>query len=60
MVDQTDITFDTEEAAVYLKQAVITLESWRAKEAGPRFYKPSHKVIYYKSDLDNWIKGENK
>jgi len=53
------ITFDTDEAAAYLKQAVITLEMWRSKNTGPKFYKPSHKVIYYKEDLDEWIKSKD-
>lgn len=48
----------TEEAAEYLKVAVITLEQWRMKEdkAGPPFYKPKGKIYYLKDDLDKWVK----
>lgn len=53
-------TLDTNEAAKYLKQAVITLEQWRAKGIGPEFYKPSHKILYFKNDLDAWIKESSK
>lgn len=48
--------FDTRGAAEYLKHSVITLEQWRMKGKGPKFYKPSDKVLYYKEDLDAWIK----
>ena len=48
----------TEEAAAYLEHAPITLETWRMKNIGPRFYKPSHKVFYYKADLDAWLHGK--
>lgn len=51
-------TFSVEEAAAYLKSSVATLDYWRTKNTGPKYYKPSHKIIYYKSDLDAWIKGE--
>lgn len=51
----------TQEAAEYIKHSVITLEQWRAKGEGPKFYQPSNKILYYKEDLDTWIKsGENK
>mgnify|MGYP003403385472 CR=1 FL=1 len=56
----TDLRYNklsTEEAAAYLGYAPITLEVWRSKDTGPVYYKPSHKVFYYKKDLDAWIAG---
>lgn len=50
----------TEEAAEYLKVAVITLEQWRKSEDGPPFYKPKGKVYYLRDELDAWIKGDKK
>lgn len=55
-----ETTFSVEEAAAYLKSSVATLEYWRQKNTGPKYYKPSHKIIYYKADLDDWIKGDVK
>jgi hypothetical protein len=48
----------TEEAAIYLNNAAGTLENWRIKSMGPKYYKPAGKVYYFKKDLDAWIKGE--
>ena len=32
-----------------------TLANWRHKKIGPRFFKlGSHKVIYFKNDLEAW------
>ncbi len=48
-----------EEAAKYLGIEARTLENWRADNKGPKYYKPTGKLIYYfKSDLDKWIKSE--
>ena len=52
---------DTKQAAEYLKHKESTLETWRSTGKGPVWYKPGGKVLYYKTDLDEWIKeGENK
>jgi len=52
-----DTGLNTEKAAEYLGVEQRTLENWRAEGKGPKFYKPTGKLIYYfKSDLDRWIK----
>lgn len=50
-------TLDTDEAATYLKISPNTLANWRCQKTGPVYYAPAGKIIYYKDDLDNWIKG---
>lgn len=57
--EYTNPPMSTDEAAAYLKTAVGTLENWRIAKTGPRYYKPGGKrVLYYKDDLDAWIRGE--
>jgi len=46
------------EAAAYLGVSEITLEQWRFKKTGPKYYKPSKIIYYMKEDLDAWVKGE--
>lgn len=49
------------EAAEYLSMKEGTLNVWRSKGKGPKFYKPSGgrgNIYYYKSDLDAFVKGE--
>lgn len=54
-----DVGLTIEEAAAYLGVQERTLENWRADNKGPRYYKPTSKLIFYfKSDLDSWIKAE--
>lgn len=47
----------TKEAADYLKHSESALEAWRKSGNGPKWHKPSHKVIYYKQDLDDWAQN---
>lgn len=57
---KTDYKLSPDETAVYLGVEVGTLAKWRSKESGPKFYKPTNKLVYYfKSDLDDWIKGND-
>lgn len=53
-----DTLLTTKEAAAYIKHSEVTLEQWRLSGKGPKFYKPENKVLYYVSDLDEWVKGE--
>jgi len=56
-----DKSFTPDEAAKYLGIETRTLENWRADDKGPKFYKPTAKLIYYfQSDLDSWIKESGK
>lgn len=56
---KSDTKYNTEEAAGYLGCKVRTLENWRNENIGPRYFKPTGKLIYYfQSDLDQWIRSE--
>jgi hypothetical protein len=55
-MDEENLKFNTDEAALYLGCAAGTLENWRVQRRGPMYYKPAGKVFYYKQDLDQWIK----
>lgn len=55
-----DQTLNTEEAAAYLKVSVNTLANWRSQKMSPKFYAPRGKVIYYKHDLDEWIRANGE
>jgi len=58
MNDNSEIIFSIGEAATYLEVAAQTLANWRSHSKGPQYYKRNgKKVIYYKSDLDKWIKS---
>ena len=47
-----------EEAAAHLKRSVGTLQQWRWKDKGPKYYRDPHGGIRYAlADLDEWIMG---
>jgi len=56
--DRDDYRFSEDEAAAYLLIKPSTLANWRSMGKGPTYYKPVQKVIYYKADLDTWIKRD--
>ena len=58
--ENTALTAD--EAAMYLSISPKTLADMRSAGKSPKYYKPTHKLVYYyKKDLDEWIKrNENK
>jgi excisionase family DNA binding protein len=43
------------EAAYFLNVSIRTLERWRASGYGPPFHKVGRKILYLKSDLEEWI-----
>lgn len=47
----------TKEAAEFLKHSEQTLERWRQEGKPPKWYRPSDKVLYSKSDLIDWVKS---
>jgi len=55
-----DKLLTTEEAAAYIGYKAGTLEIWRQqnKDGAPPYLKPAGKVLYKKSDLDEWLKNE--
>lgn len=46
---------NTLEAAAYLGVQPNTLEVWRCKNKGPRYYKLGTRVIYDRDDLDAFL-----
>jgi len=54
-----DEFMDTKEAAEFIKHSPSTLETWRSEGGGPKWYKPSGKVVYLRQDLVEWVKTEN-
>jgi len=50
---------DTEQAASFLGYKRGTLENWRLADPykGPKYIKPAGKVLYSKSDLEDWVQG---
>lgn len=54
-------TYNSKEAAEYLKLSVNTLANLRSQGKAPTHYTPNGgRVVYYKEDLDEWIKGNKK
>jgi len=47
--------FNTQEAAAYLGVRPNTLEVWRSKNKGPRYYKLGTRVIYDRDDLEAFL-----
>lgn len=46
---------NTEQAAAYCGVGTSTLEKRRLVGGGPRYLKPTRKVVYQVSDLDEWL-----
>lgn len=48
----------TEECAAFLNVTTETLFSWRKKGGGPRFSKPTDRMVrYLRSDVVTWLEG---
>ena len=45
------------EAADYLRLPKRTLDLWREKRRGPRYYRVEGRVSYSAADLDAWLKA---
>ena len=45
----------TQQAAVYLGLSRQSLEIWRCRQQGPKYYKLAQAVRYKKSDLDEYM-----
>lgn len=57
----TIMKLNNEEAAAYLSVSKNTLANWRSAQSGPKYYKPTEKLVYYfKEDLDAWIKSRER
>lgn len=50
--------YTTEEAAKYLGVSERTLQNWRGDGKGPKYNKPTDKLVYYfETDLIDWVKN---
>jgi len=48
----------TEECAVFLNVTTETLFSWRKRGEGPRFSKPTERMVrYLRTDVVAWLEG---
>ena len=46
------------EAAAYLRVSRSTLAKWRMRAEGPPFHRCGQRLVYYyKSEIDEWLKG---
>ena len=45
----------TDAAAMYITSNAKTMEGWRQKGSGPRFFKAGRRVVYEQSVLDAWL-----
>lgn len=50
----TPAYFSNGEAAEFLRLSPRTLEKYRVTGGGPRFRKLGRRVVYSRSDLENW------
>lgn len=49
---------DIEAAAKMMGQCVSTLRWWRANDKGPKSAKMGRRIMYRKSDIENWIEQQ--
>jgi len=47
----------TSEAAEFLRRPVNTLRHWRKTGHGPRCYKEEGRIIYFRSELLQWLRS---
>ena len=60
MVGSDDPLYDTPEAADYCNSGQSTLEKLRLTGGGPIFIKLGRRVVYRKSDLDDWLNSRRR
>lgn len=53
MSTHTNLT--TNEAAEYLRVSARTMIRWRNERIGPPWTKIGHRVVYRRSDLEQWL-----
>lgn len=61
MGTKDDPMLTSAEAAEYLGLTRATLSQLRFKDAGPAYYKPTERIVFYrKSDLDEWFEASRR
>lgn len=46
---------NNEESAAFLKVSPATLNTWRSRGLGPKYYKAGRRVLYKCQDLEDYI-----
>ena len=46
---------NNEESAAFLKVSPATLNTWRSRGLGPKYYKAGRRVLYKSQDLEEYI-----
>jgi hypothetical protein len=54
-MDEVINLVDEEEAAQVLAVSIKTLQGWRQRKTGPRFFKLSNRVRYSVQDLNDYL-----
>lgn len=61
MGTKDDPMLTSAEAAEYLGLTRATLSQLRFQNAGPAYYKPTERIVFYKkSDLDEWFEASRR
>lgn len=48
------------QTAAFLDLAEVTLEIWRRKGTGPAFIKAGRRVLYRRSDIEQWLESNRR
>jgi hypothetical protein len=57
LIDTSERLLDERAAAEVLDCSIKTLQGWRQRRVGPRYYKISSRVKYSLDDLREYLKG---
>lgn len=58
-MDTQKRNYKTSEAAEYLGIKPNTLDIWRSKNRGPKFYRVGKNIIYLREDLDAYLSSRS-
>jgi excisionase family DNA binding protein len=49
-----------DEAAAYLRKPIETLRKWRSQGTGPRAAKAGRNLLYRRSEIDRWVREQER
>ena len=55
MTHEREQYLNNEESAAFLKVSPATLNTWRSRGLGPKYYKAGRRVLYKSQDLEDYI-----
>jgi len=55
MMHDREQFLNNEESAAFLKVSPATLNTWRSRGRGPKYYKAGRRVLYKSQDLEEYI-----